>query len=198
MSKQIITGTVEKVFAKEKAEDQWGNKYFLSAKIGDTWVGFGGKKQDKINYKEGQNWKALQEGDVVEVVAETNAKGYLQAKSSDITVKESGNGQSRGSTSSGSGAGANKPNVSPVSNDNRQDSIMRQSAMGYAAAIVSQTLTSKSNLDQAAAEVVRIADEHFLPYAKNGRQEERVRMEQEQGQQAHQAEEDFDDSDVPF
>ena len=76
---------------------------------------------------------------------------------------------------------------------------MRQSAMGYAAQIIAGTLTSKSDLDQAAADVVRIANDYFLPYAQHGVTEDETRKaeEQELTNQQHSKEEDFDD-DIPF
>lgn len=50
----------------------------------------------------------------------------------------------------------------------RQDAIMRQSAMGYAATLVAATLTSKSDVEQAADTVVSIAENILVPYAKYG------------------------------
>ena len=88
------------------------------------------------------------------------------------------------------------------SNDNRQAAIMRQSAMGYAAQIVAATLTSKSSLDQAAEDVVRIASEFFVPYAEHGLTADETRMKEEnelKNQEAAQAadDEEFNDE-IPF
>ena len=91
-----------------------------------------------------------------------------------------------------------------MSNDNRQSAIMRQSAMGYAAQIVAGTLTSKSDLDQAASDVVRIAAEYFVPYAEHGLTVDETRKKQEnevKNQQAAQADDDSGDDfndDIPF
>jgi len=78
---------------------------------------------------------------------------------------------------------------------------MRQSAMNYAAQIIAGTLTNKSDLDQAASDVVRIANDYFLPYAQHGVTEDETRKAEEnelKNQQAAQADsEDFDD-DIPF
>jgi len=79
---------------------------------------------------------------------------------------------------------------------------MRQSAMNYAAQIIAGTLTSKSDLDQAASDVVRIANDYFLPYAQHGVTEDETRKAEEQelkNQQAAQAADDeqFND-DIPF
>jgi len=76
--------------------------------------------------------------------------------------------------------------------------------MGYAAQIVASTLTSKSSLDQAAEDVIAMADQFFLPYAEYGltpsetrkQQENEVKNQQAQ-QQSQDDEEDFDD-DIPF
>jgi hypothetical protein len=79
---------------------------------------------------------------------------------------------------------------------------MRQSAMGYAAQIVAGTLTSKSDLDQAAADVVRIASEYFVPYAEHGVTQEETRKAEEnelKNQQAAQAADDDEFNDeIPF
>ena len=207
MSKQIIQGKIDKVFVKDFGEqDQYGNQYAVNVNIDGNWYGLGKKKKPAANVKIGQNWHQLAEGDVIEAVCETverNGRTYNNVKSSDITVKEQGNG---------SGAGGNSPSPSPsagntnynakpmMGNDDRQAAIMRQSAMGYAAQIVAGTLTSKSDLDQAASDVVRIATEYFVPYAEHGVTADETRKRQEQelnNQQDHEEPEDFND-DIPF
>src|SRR6056297_389519 len=209
MSKQIIQGKIDKVFVKDFGEqDQYGNQYAVNVNIDGNWYGLGKKKKPAANVKIGQNWHQLAEGDVIEAVCETverNGRTYNNVKSSDITVKEQGNG---------SGAGGNSPSPSPsagntnynakpmMGNDDRQAAIMRQSAMGYAAQIVAGTLTSKSDLDQAAADVVRIATEYFVPYAEHGVTADETRQQQEnevKNQQAAQAsdDEEFNDE-IPF
>ena len=100
-----------------------------------------------------------------------------------------------GSSNRGSG-GAVRNSNSFVGGDDRQAAIMRQSAMGYAAQIVAATLTSKSSLDQAAEDVLRIADQFFVPYAEKGSTSQKEK-ELENQQEAAQAEEDFND-DIPF
>ncbi|MDR9433793.1 MAG: hypothetical protein RI529_08115, partial [Spiribacter sp.] len=128
---------------------------------------------------------------------------YNNIKSSDITVKEQGSGAGN----SGAGAGTSNAvrstqQVSSAGGDNRQAAIMRQSAMGYAAQIVAGTLTSKSDLDQAAADVVRIASEYFVPYAEYGVTEDETRKQQENELQNQQAAQSADDDelndDIPF
>jgi len=209
MSKQIIQGKIDKVFVKDFGEqDQYGNQYAVNVNIDGNWYGLGKKKKPAANVKIGQNWHQLAEGDVIEAVCETverNGRTYNNVKSSDITVKEQGNG---------SGAGGNSPSPSPsagntnynakpmMGNDDRQAAIMRQSAMGYAAQIVAGTLTSKSDLDQAASDVVRIATEYFVPYAEHGVTADETRQQQEnevKNQQAAQAsdDEEFNDE-IPF
>ena len=211
MSKQIIEGKIDKLYVKDFEEvDNYGNQYGVSINIDGQWFGLGKKKKPAANIKVGQNWHQLAEGDIIEAVAQTverNGRTYNNVKSSDITVKEQGNG---------SGAGGNSPSPSPsagntnynakpmMGNDDRQAAIMRQSAMGYAAQIVAGTLTSKSDLDQAASDVVRIATEYFVPYAEHGVTADETRQQQEnevKNQQAAQASDDendeFGDS-IPF
>src|SRR6056297_1905897 len=213
MGKQIIQGKIDKVFVKDFGEqDQYGNQYAVNINIEGSWYGLGKKKKPAANVKIGQNWHQLAEGDVIEAVCETverNGRTYNNIKSSDITVKEQGNGSgASGNSGSGSfGGGSANSSAKPVAmagNDDRQAAIMRQSAMGYAAQIVAGTLTSKSDLDQAASDVVRIAAEYFVPYAEHGLTVDETRKKQEnevKNQQAAQADDDSGDDfndDIPF
>jgi hypothetical protein len=207
MSKQIVEGKIDKLFVKDFGEqDDYGNQYGLSMNINGQWFGLGKKKKPAANIKDGSNWHQLAEGDVIEAVSqsvERNGRTYNNVRSSDITLKESGNGG--GNSSAGAGAGnAVRPTqqVNSAGGGDRQDAIMRQSAMNYAAQIIAGTLTSKSDLDQAASDVVRIANEYFLPYAQHGVTEDETRKAEEQelkNQQAAQAADDeqFND-DIPF
>ena len=203
MSKQIIQGKIDKVFVKDFGEqDQYGNQYAVNVNIDGNWYGLGKKKKPAANVKIGQNWHQLAEGDVIEAVAESverNGRTYNNIKTSDITVKEKGNGGGSNSSSGGvSGFRNAAVGGNAMSNDDRQKAIMRQSAMGYAAQVVAATLTSKSSLDQAAEDVVRIADQFFLPYAEYGLTEDEMRTKQQEEQAAGaEQEEDFSD-DLPF
>jgi len=206
MSKQIIQGKIDKIFVKDFGEeDQYGNQYAVNINVDGNWYGMGKKKKPVANVKVGQNWHQLAEGDVIEAVVnavERNGKTYYNVKSSDVTVKETGNGGGNSSASSHSGnAVRSTQQVSNAGGGDRQDAIMRQSAMNYAAQIIAGTLTSKSDLDQAASDVVRIANDYFLPYAQHGVTEDETRKAEEnepKNQQAAQADsEDFDD-DIPF
>ena len=208
MGKQIIQGKIDKVFVKDFGEqDQYGNQYAVNINIEGSWYGLGKKKKPAANVKIGQNWHQLAEGDVIEAVCETverNGRTYNNIKSSDITVKEQGSGAGNSGAGTGtSNAVRSTQQVSSAGGDNRQAAIMRQSAMGYAAQIVAGTLTSKSDLDQAAADVVRIASEYFVPYAEYGVTEDETRKQQEnelQNQQAAQAADDDDEfgDSIPF
>ena len=200
MAKQIIEGKIDKVFVKDFGEvDQYGNQYMVNINIDGQWYGMGKKKKPSANIKNGSNWHQLAEGDVIEAVCETverNGKTYYNIKASDVTLKEAGSGG--GSNSGYSGAAAPK-RAAPVAqaNDDRQQAIMRQSAMGYAAQIVAATLTSKSSLDQAAEDVVRIADQFFVPFAEHGLTQDEIHKEEEKLEQSTESNEDFDD-DIPF
>ena len=207
MSKQIIQGKIDKVFTKDFGEeDRYGNQYAVNINVDGQWYGLGKKKKPVANVKLNGNWHQLSEGDVIEAVCETverNGRTYNNIKASDITVKEVGNG---GSNSGGSGVrdvrnSAVGGNAVANNNDDRQKAIMRQSAMGYAANIVASTLTSKSNLEDAAQKVVEIADKYFVPYAEYGMTEDEMRQkDQEQELQQAAAEDDgepFSD-DIPF
>jgi hypothetical protein len=204
MSKQIIQGKIDKIFVKDFGEaDQYGNQYAVNVNIDGQWYGLGKKKKPVANIKQGAGWHQLAEGDVIEAVCETVERGgrtYNNIKSSDVTLKEAGNGGSGNlrTTGGGSGAGPVRNASASVGGDDRQAAIMRQSAMGYAAQIVAATLTSKSSLDQAAEDVLRIADQFFVPYAEKGSTAEKEK-ELENQQEAAQAatEEDFND-DIPF
>jgi hypothetical protein len=210
MGKQIVEGTIEKLSVKELPEpDNYGNSYAVSANIGGSWYSLGRKKKPSANVKNGQNWHQLSEGDQIEAVCNVVEKGdrvYYNIRASDVQLKQAGSGNGGNSNGSNSSAGvravSGNSNAPVKGNDDRQAAIMRQSAMGYAASIVAGTLTSKSNLDEAAAEVVRIASEYFVPYAEHGvtsdetrKQEENELKNQQAAQQAD--EEDFDDA-IPF
>jgi len=211
MGKQIVEGTIEKLSVKELPEpDNYGNSYAVSANIGGSWYSLGRKKKPAANVKNGQNWHQLSEGDQIEAVCNVVEKGdrvYYNIRSSDVQLKATGSGtsgNSNGSVSSGGVRPASSNSNAPVKgNDDRQAAIMRQSAMGYAASIVAGTLTSKSNLDEAAAEVVRIASEYFVPYAEHGvtsdetRKQEENELKNQQAAQQADDDEDFDDA-IPF
>jgi len=208
MGKQIIEGKIDKVFAKDFGEqDQYGNQYAVNINVDGNWYGLGKKKKPVANVKVDGNWHQLAEGDVIEAVCETverNGRTYNNIKVADITVKKAAQNAGGNINSSGGGAAAvGNSGGAKVNSDDRQDSIMRQSAMGYAAQIVAGTLTSKSDLDQAAADVVRIADDYLLPYAKHGLTTDEIRKQQEkevQNQQAQQQSDDdgYFDDDIPF
>ena len=206
MGKQIIEGKVDKVYVKDFGEqDQFGNQYAVNMNVNGTWYGLGKKKKPAANLKVGSNWHQLAEGDVIEAVVETverNGRTYNNVKTSDITLKEAGSGSSGVSSGNSGSVAAASNNPAPVGGGDRQAAIMRQSAMGYAAQIVAGTLTSKSNLDDAAAEVVRIAADYFMPYAEHGLTPDETRkqeVEQQNQQAAQQADDDEDfDDEVPF
>jgi len=212
MSKQIVEGKIAKIFVKDFGEqDQYGNQYAVNVNINDQWYGLGKKKKPQASVKVGSGWHQLSEGDYIEAVAssrEYNGRTYYNIRASDVQLKEEGS-QNAGNSNVSAGYGGIAPSSSnsnaPVKgNDDRQAAIMRQSAMGYAAQIVAGTLSSKSNLDEAAAEVVRIASEYFVPYAEYGvtsdetrKQEENELKNQQAVQQAEDDGEPFDD-DLPF
>ena len=207
MGKSIVEGKIDKVFVKDFGEeDQYGNQYAVNINIEGNWYGLGKKKKPVANVKHGSGWHQLAEGDVIEAVVnsvERNGRTYNNIRASDVTVKEIGNGGSGVSSgNSGSGTAAGN-NPAPVGGGDRQAAIMRQSAMGYAAQIVAGTLTSKSSLDDAAAEVVRIAADYFMPYAEHGltpdetRKQEVEQQNQQAAQQADDEEDEFGDS-IPF
>jgi hypothetical protein len=207
MGKEIISGKIDKVFVKDFGEaDQYGNQYGVNVNIAGNWYGMGKKKKPVANVKHNGNWHQLAEGDVIEAVCEVverNGRTYHNIKSSDVTVKEAGaNASSNSSGGSSPNAGSSTAGRVNTGGGDRQDAIMRQSAMGYAAQIIAGTLTSKSDLDQAASDVVRIANEYFLPYAQHGVTEDETRKAEEQElkyQQAAQAADDeqFNDE-IPF
>jgi hypothetical protein len=207
MSKQIISGRIDKVFTKDFGEeDRFGNQYAVNINVGGQWYGLGKKKKPAANVKVNGNWHQLSEGDVIEAVAETverNGRTYTNVKTSDITVKEFGSGGNNSNVATSS-SGVNNRSVSPqVSNDDRQKAIMRQSAMGYAANVVAATLTSKSNLEDAAQKVVEIADNYFLPYAEYGLTGDEMRQKENEQQNLAAAAADDDngepfDDDLPF
>lgn len=102
-------------------------------------------------------------GDSVRFNAEKNQKGYWNIKGQIEVLK-----RAAGHVSGGGGG-----NKYPQNDDNRQDSIMRQNAMGHAATIMAACVTSGSvsglTQDEIAEEVIRLSNEYFFPYAKEGK-----------------------------
>jgi len=215
MGKQIVEGTIGRIFVKDFGEaDQYGNQYAVNIQVDNEWYGLGKKRKPEANIKHNGGWHKLAEGDTIEAVAESverNGRTYNNIKVADVTLKSAatqngGNGGASGNSggSGGSPAASGAGSGAQMSQDDRQKAIMRQSAMGYAAQIVASTLTSKSSLDQAAEDVIAMADQFFLPYAEYGltpsetrkQQENEVKNQQAQ-QQSQDDEEDFDD-DIPF
>lgn len=194
MSKQIVSGRIDKLFCKDLGQpDQYGNQYAVSLNIEGQWYGLGRKKKPVASVKVGQNWHQLQEGDVIEAVAEARESGgrtYMNMKSGDITLKQAGSGGSAAPSK-----GTFVPNKGGSFNDDRQFQIMRQSAMGYAAQIVAATLSSKSDIDAAATEVIRIANSYFVPFAEKGVPNEKEAVVTK----ADTEEKEFkEDDDIPF
>lgn len=202
MSKQIVEGKIDRVYTKDFGEaDRYGNQYAVNINIDGQWYGLGKKKKPVANVRVGEKWHQLAEGDVIEAVAESverNGRTYVNIKTSDITVKEVANGGgANGPTNSGSTVSVSGSGGYQMSNDERQKAIMRQSAMGYAAQVVAATLTSKSSLDQAAEDVVAMADQFFLPYAEYGLTASEMRQKDQEEQEQQGMEEEFNDS-IPF
>lgn len=207
MSKQIVEGTIDKVFVKKLPQvDDNGNEYTVAIAMDGQWYGLGRKRKDKVNIKVGDNWHRLSDGDTIQAVCDVVERGdkvYRNIRTTDIELKKAGtysNKNSEGKSGTTSNASKNTGGGFKANNDDRQDAIMRQSAMGYAAQIVAGTLTAKSDLDKAAAEVVRLANDYLVPYAKHGITETQKKEEELSNQnQAAQAssEEDFND-DIPF
>ena len=199
MSKQIVSGRIDKLFCKDLGQpDQYGNQYAVSLSIDGQWYGLGRKKKPVASVKVGQNWHQLQEGDVIEAVAEARESGgrtYMNMKSGDITLKQAG----AGGSSSVPSKGTFVPNKGGGFNDDRQAMIMRQSAMGYAAQIVAATLSSKSDIDSAATEVIRIANSYFVPFAEKGIPKEEETVVAKAETSAALADDGFkEDDDIPF
>ena len=103
----------------------------------------------------------------------------------------------------------------PPQQDDRQNQIMRQACMGYAAQLVARKCDQNTDLGAASRTVTILAERYFLQYAKTGKipEEEQPQTQTESQQapqqqmappqqanplpQGHQAPDPFDD-DIPF
>ena len=183
----VMEGTVEAVKPSKTINTKYGEKQHFSFKVGDSWytIQFVNVGQEPVQKGMGVSFKYDEEknGQYTNLVVD---KKSLE-KSNVVAGSSSNNNGGNWNRNSGE----TNPQV-----DNRQDSIMRQSSLHYAALVVGQTLTSKSDLDQAAMDVVSIADTFFLPYAKYGSTDNH--KEEENNQVNHQNQQDneehpFDD-----
>jgi len=177
----VMEGTVEAVKPSKTINTKYGDKQHFSFKVGESWytIQFVNVGQEPVQKGMGISFKYDEEknGQYTNLVVDKKSLEKSQA----VAVGTSANGANA---------------TQPPSSDNRQDSIMRQSSLHYAALVVGQTLTSKSDLDQAAMDVVSIADTFFLPYAKYGSTDNH--KEEENNQVNHQNQQDneehpFDD-----
>ena len=207
MGKSIVEGKIDRVFTKDFGEeDQYGNQYMVNIQVDGEWYGLGKKKKPVANVKHGQGWHQLQEGDVIEAVSnsvERNGRTYNNIRASDVTVKEVASGGSVAPSGGNSSVGGNSNSGAVAKSDELQKSILRQSCLLRAQELVAATLTSKSDLDKAAIELIRLADDYLLPYAEHGltpdevRKQEVEKQNQQAAQQSDDDGEDFDDS-LPF
>ena len=128
-------------------------------------------------------------GDTVSFDAEQNDKGYWNADPKSFKVLKRASGSQQASNS-----------MPPAREDDRQLSICRQSSMNYAAQVVGAMTTggrmNDLNVDEVAAEVIRLADEYFLPYAMRG--EKNYGVKDPVSDYRTEDQEQDDGEDIPF
>ena len=148
--KNEIQGVVEEYFTK-----QVQNGSFLHS------LTVGGSKYSVFSQ---DDKRRVNEGDTVAFTAEQNDKGYWNITGNFKVVKRATGHQS------------GKKQAYAPKEDERQNSILRQNAMSQAntmlAALVGAGRFSDLSEDEIAAEVIRLADDFFFPYAKSGKKPE--------------------------
>lgn len=131
------------------------------------------RRKDRTAIKVGGEWypctkevgEYVNNNDIVTVEEAGPETNERDGKKVIKKVKVVERGYQPGSSGGAGGSGGNKGG-----NDaDRQGSIIRQSCMGYAATVVAATLTGKSNPEDAAKQVIKIADEMLVPYASEGK-----------------------------
>lgn len=142
----IKTGKVAYYDVKQTQNGSWQHKLKID---GDNFSAFAKDEKPRAN-----------PGDEVEFQYEQKGKYFNISGQIKVVKRASGHQQpSNGAYPTGQ-------------DDNRQLSICRQSSMNYAAQVIG-AMTSAGrmndlNVDEVAAEVIRLADEYFLPYAMKG------------------------------
>jgi len=98
-------------------------------------------------------------GDTVKFTADVNQKGYWNFDPETFELLERGNTQP-----------TQKQNY-PQNDDNRQQSIVRQSSVGYASNVVAAFAQSGfyEKPDDAVSDMIRLADHMIYPYAMEGK-----------------------------
>ena len=145
MSKMQIEGVVEEYYVKPTKN----GSYRHAVKIqGSVYSAFADDDKPRANL-----------GDTVTFPAEQKGEYWNIAGQVKVTKRSKGHQQS-----------AQQKYAS--NEDNRQNSIIRQNAMTQANSMVNALSQdgryAEKTEDQIAAEVIRLADEYFYPYAKDG------------------------------
>lgn len=124
--------------------------------------------------------RTIQKGDRVQVETKKNNKGYTEIKSIK-KVHSQPNGNSQGNTQ-----------------EDRQESIIRQSSMNYASQLVAAGMKKGDSMDHAAQEVIRIAQQYFVPYAKAELEQSFDEEAQEENNRTQDQQDGNPDDDIPF
>ena len=145
MSKMQIEGVVEEYYVKPTKN----GSYRHAVKIqGSVYSAFADDDKPRANL-----------GDTVTFPAEQKGEYFNIAGQVKVTKRSKGHQQS-----------AQQKYAS--NEDTRQGQIIRQSSMGYASTLVSALINSGAyedySEDDFAKTVIRLADEYFYPYAKDG------------------------------
>lgn len=190
-------GAVQAVKESKTFNTKYGEKKHVNLKLDDgNFYTAQFEDADKpVRFKEGQTLE-FKYSEEESNKTDNNGQPYVN-KVIDKKTLEIGNGNSGGGAPATNTTAPAKPAAPAV--DEKQNQIMRQSAMGYAAQIVAGTLTSKSSLDQAAQDVVDLADRFFFPYSKDGKTmaDEEEEDKRTQDVQSTTSEDDPED-DLPF
>ena len=145
----VVEGKAEAVYVSDKTFGKY-NSYRQTVKVDGAQYSMFTKSNEGV----------AQQGDMVEFTAEQNDKGYwnINPKTFKVTQKaqQSGGGNSY-----------------PQSNsDFKQESIVRQSTLGYASTIMSSLISSGRYSDLTDEEIfeqtVYLVDSLFYPYCMNG------------------------------
>lgn len=193
-------GAVQAVKETRTFDTKYGEKKHVNVKLddGEFYTVQFEDANKPLRFKEGQTleFKYSQE---TSNKTDNNGEPYVNNVVDKKTLEITDGGPTDSGTPAGTAATPSSSTKAPAVDD-KQDQIMRQNALSHAAQIVGNTLTSKSSQDQAAQDVVDMADRFFFHYAKYGKQAVEQELEREMIQRSDQEQVGGPDdgSDIPF
>lgn len=159
-----------------------------------------------------QKPQTFDNGDTISLTYDADNWNNLIGKPELVQKKQAGGNQGGGYKAKGKQGGGGYQRK--AGGDDRQDSIIRQSCMGYAATLVAAVAKKTAKPEDLVKETIQLAEEYMIKYASGGKdavpeifgseekkpapqQAQQQSQQQAPAQAANTGNDDFD-SDVPF